>query len=125
MGEKVSGTERNMRPGHSHCQSTGSLNEAQATAMWGIGFEPQRRSEVYGSAALRGAKHQRKQHKEVVKEEEEGGEEERRSVKMGTKRREGRGGERLCLGVFFSQGIRRVTVPAVNVCVPQQCADCA
>lgn len=55
MGKKVLGTERNMRPGHSHCQSTDSVNEAQATAMWGIGTEPQRHSEVYGSAALRGA----------------------------------------------------------------------
>lgn len=55
MGEKVLGTERNMRPGHSHCQSTESVNEAQATAMWGIGIEPRRHSEVYGSAALRGA----------------------------------------------------------------------
>lgn len=35
MEEKVLGIERNMRPGHSHCQSTGSVNEAQATAMWG------------------------------------------------------------------------------------------
>lgn len=40
--------------------------------------------------------HQRKQHKEVAKE----GEGERGSVKTGTKRREGRGGEWLCLGVF-------------------------
>lgn len=55
MGEKALGTERNMRPGHSYCQSTGSVNEAQATAMWGIGIEPLQHSEVYGSAALRGA----------------------------------------------------------------------
>lgn len=49
-GEKVLGTEQNMRPGHSHCQSTGSVNEARATAMWGIGIEPRLHSEVYGSA---------------------------------------------------------------------------
>lgn len=45
-----------MKPGHSHRQSKGSVNEAQATAMWGIANEARRRhSEVYGSASLRGA----------------------------------------------------------------------
>lgn len=41
--------------------------------------------------------HQRKHHKEVVKG---GGEGERGSVKIGTKRQEGRGREWLCLKVF-------------------------
>lgn len=55
-GGKVLSAGWNTKPGHSHCQSTGSVNEAQATAMWGIANEAQRRhSEVYGSTSLRGA----------------------------------------------------------------------
>lgn len=83
------------------------MNEAQATAMWGIGMEPLRHSEVvYGSAALRGA---------TLKESESEGGQER--GKMGTKRREGRGREWLCL---------RVSQPknSAYCCAHSECRGC-
>lgn len=81
-GEKVWGTERNMRPGHSLCQPTEFVNEAQATAMWGIGMK------AHGVLRSMGEQqHQRKLNKEVAK-----GDREKRSVKMDNKEtREERG----------------------------------
>lgn len=64
-------------------------------------------------------KHQRKQHKEVVK----GGTREEK-CNDGNKETRGERWGMAAFGSFSARGIRRVTVPTVNVCAATVCRPC-
>lgn len=78
-----------MRPGHSRCQSTQPVNEAQATAVC-VQVGPKLTRIIVKSMGAQGTEeeHQRKQHKGAVK----GRRGERSREVMETKRVEGRWG---------------------------------